>query len=135
MPTDETEAEEEDDLGILCPNCAASNVPAVDFCARCRAPLSTMATIDPLRSTLAEGFVYRQAVEGTSKPIVVVGIWLIFLPGVVVGLIQMTNAPGHGAFDWFRWGLVSALAVAVLYRTTASFVRKRREERDAVTED
>ncbi len=135
MPPAEPE-EEENDLGILCPNCAAANVPEADFCARCRAPLSTMSTIDPLRSTLAEGFVYRQAVEGTSKPIVLVGIWLIFLPGMVVGLLQTINAPERSAFGLGRWAVVSALGVGVLYRTTASFLRKRREEpRETATED
>ena len=140
MPPAESEfpepVEDEDgDLGILCPNCAFSNAPDVDFCARCRAPLSTMATIDPLRSTLAEGFVYRRAVEGTSKPIVLVGIWLIFLPAMGLAVIQTINDGNRTPFQ-IGWAVaVSTLGGAILYRSTASFLRKRREARDTTDED
>ena len=34
-------------VSILCPHCAATNPPAADFCARCGAPLSVIASTDP----------------------------------------------------------------------------------------
>ncbi len=59
-PAEEEPAEpapgHEEEPGLLCANCVASNPPQVDFCRCCGAPLSRMATVDPLKSALSEGF-------------------------------------------------------------------------------
>ncbi len=111
---------------ILCPHCAATNAPAADFCVRCGAPLSVIASTDPLRASLLVGFLYREAVHGRPKRIVVLGVWLIFLPGVA----SLPIAWGNGLTDpnllakQAVWSLLSAV-IPVL--ATLNYVRKRRE--------
>ena len=110
---------------VLCPHCAASNLPAADFCQRCGAPLSVLASTDPLRSTLSEGFLYRAAVHGQPRRIVVVGIWLLFLQGIAT----LPFALGRGETDPHRLlmpAVWSLLSVVVPVLTTLNYVRKRR---------
>ena len=110
---------------ILCPHCAATNPDVSDFCARCSAPLSVIAMTDPLRETLSAGFLYREATQGSPRRIVVVGIWLIFLPGLASlplawagGATDQRNLLTQGA-----WSLASAV-IPVL--TTLNYLRRRR---------
>ena len=126
IPPDDTAGELDAPMSVLCPHCAASNAPLADFCARCGAPLSVIAMTDPLRETLSAGFLYREATRGAPKRIVVIGIWLIFLPG----LAKLPLAWGGGTTDPHElavqglWSLASAI-IPVL--TTMNYVRKRHE--------
>ena len=124
LPPADTEDDPSEPASVLCPHCAATNDPVADFCTRCGAPLSVIASTDPLRSTLSEGFLYREATGGTPKRIVVAGIWLVFLPG----LASLPLAWGNGVTDGRElltqglWSLASAI-IPVL--TTVNYVRKR----------
>ena len=87
--------------------------------------MSVIASTDPLRSTLSEGFLYREATRGTPKRIVVVGIWLLFLPGLaslplawVGGVTNLRELLTQGL-----WSLASAIIPAL---TTINYLRKRR---------
>ena len=125
LPPDDAEDDPAAFGSVLCPHCAASNLPAADFCARCGAPLSVIASTDPLRSTLSEGFLYREATGGTPKRIVLVGIWLLFLPG----LSSLPFAWAGGETDPHRLalpGLWSLLSAVIPVLTTVNYVRKRR---------
>ena len=110
---------------ILCPHCAATNLPRADFCARCGAPLSVIASTDPFRATLSEGFLYRQAVHGRPSRIVVLGVWLIFLPGVA----SLPVAWGNGVADrdaLLRQAVWSLLSAVIPVLATMNYLRKRR---------
>ena len=52
---------------MICPACHTLNVPGVAFCRRCGGPLGFISTIGPLETAYAEGFAYRQAVQGRQK--------------------------------------------------------------------
>ena len=125
LPPEGTEDDLSAPASVLCPHCAASNGPVADFCVKCGAPLSVIAMTDPLRETLSAGFLYREATGGKPKRIVVVGIWLVFLPG----LASLPLAWGGGVNSpqelWTQglWSLASAI-IPVL--TTINYVRKRR---------
>lgn len=131
----DAEGESDAPESVLCPHCAATNLSAADFCHRCGAPLSVIATTDPLRSTISEGFLYREATQGTPKLIVVVGIWLIFLPGIASLPIAWVNgAAGRtGSEEPGIWALTSGFgslaSLVIPLLTTMNFVRKRRELR------
>ena len=125
-PSDDADDDPPEPVSVLCPHCAASNLPAADFCARCGAPLSVIASTDPLRSTLSEGFLYREATRGAPKRIVVVGIWLLFLPT----LASLPFAWADGVTDPRRLateGLWSLLSAVIPVLTTINYVRKRHE--------
>lgn len=63
----------------LCPNCMAPNEPRADLCAKCGAPLTMFAMVDPLLSIRSVGWGYRQATSGRrGSRLIVVGMLLIF---------------------------------------------------------
>jgi ribosomal protein L40E len=117
----------------LCISCMAPNDPTAHFCAECGAPLSSYASTGPFESLFARGVVYRQAAESPRKPIVVLGVWLIFGPVAVAG--GSFIAGGHGD----RWmfavtGVVMlAFSAAIIARTTWNyFALKKHAEKPMV---
>jgi hypothetical protein len=110
---------------VLCPKCLLSNEPWVDFCANCGAPLGMMATIDPLKQTLAEGFAYRQAIDGPPSRIIVLGIWMVFLPGLLTLPITVAQG-GRDAEALAMPALYFLLSAVIIWQVTANFIRKRR---------
>jgi zinc-ribbon domain len=109
----------------LCRSCAAPNEPNADFCAKCGAPLSWYFTIGPFESIFAQGFVYREAAERPRRFIVVAGIWLIFLPQVLVGIGMLVFNPGFG------WNLVATglilISIAIIGRSTWNYISQKRQ--------
>jgi hypothetical protein len=76
----------------------------------------------------AAGFVFRRAVEGRPKLIVVLGIWLYFFPAFLVNL-QLLAAILSGDFGGLRGLVLVWLALAgatvcasMLYRVTRNYV-------------
>src|SRR2546429_2664493 len=79
---------------VVCTTCHTLNVPDVAFCRRCGAPIGFISTIGPLETAYAEGFAYRQAVQGHPKFIVVAG-------GLVVFLSIFSPSIGFGFFFFY----------------------------------
>jgi hypothetical protein len=103
----------------LCKSCAALNEPDVNFCVKCGAPLSSYSTIGPFESIFAQGFVYRVAAENPRRFIVVLGIWLIFLPFVLAGAMIIASGEGLG-WDLMGLGLLF-VPLAIIGRTTWNY--------------
>ena len=82
-PVSEEESQPDE---MLCPSCAESNPPLQDFCKHCGRPLGIIATHGFLESVWAQGWIYGKAAGGTSRPIVLVGIWLILGPAGCIPL-------------------------------------------------
>lgn len=108
----------------------------MDFCGSCGAPLTTFASTLPFERTLAEGYAYRQAVESPRKLIVVLGIWMIFLPLAITGAglladVEWNAFPGSAANALAAGGGIALLAVAgiIMGRTTWAYIRKAGERR------
>jgi hypothetical protein len=115
----------------LCPHCLAEIESIAHFCSGCGGPISSIAMMDPLGSIHARGFAFGKATSGTSRPIVLVGMWLICIPEAVIcfwfGFWNMYSIVWQGLFD-FAGLAESAVAllgggifVAILYRTTRNF--------------
>ena len=119
---------------VVCTTCHTFNVPDVAFCRRCGAPIGFISTIGPLETAYAEGFAYRQAVQGRPKFIVVVGIWLIFFPVLVTMVafslsILKKGLEGTGGLvgiiGFFLFWICVGLAVIsaiMLYRVTKNYL-------------
>jgi len=123
----ETDAEE-----IICPSCLTTNASFASFCDSCGAPIGTTATLDPIQSIDTQGFLFRKALEGRPKPIVLAGLWLMFFPALLASLYAATqvilNRTGLADFIFF-WAFVGVAYVAfvVLYRVTRNYLTARRE--------
>ena len=126
------EASEEKEK-ILCPSCLHPHDEILTFCENCGAPFGSLSTVGPLERIYAEGAAYRQAVSGPRKPIVLVGMWVISLPGALMLPLSIwftfeAIADGRGWGDVGFAGLAGVISSILLYRTTANFIRKGRLE-------
>lgn len=87
--------------------------------------MSSYASTGPFESLFAEGFMYRQAAEAPRRFIVVLGIWLIFLPAGLLGLLFI---PGFRAGDFGAsvvGGTTSALSLLIIAKTTWNYFKNR----------
>lgn len=117
----------------ICPHCMAAIEPYADFCRQCGAPLSVLAAMDPYKRVFAQGWIYRKATSHPTSLIVLVGMWLIFAPGVYASWrmlpwhqpFAMQGAPIMAvlSFGFFFGGV--ALYAAILFRVTAQYLRQR----------
>ena len=71
----------------LCIRCLAPNVPGSDFCRGCGCQLTPFAATAPFVSVFAEGDLYQHAVDRPDRPIVLLGMWVIFGALGLVGLL------------------------------------------------
>lgn len=112
---------------IVCPRCLFSNDPDVPFCKECGAPIGMVSTIDPIQRIHSEGFCYRSAVDGPPSLIVLIGIWLIFLP-VVVGVPILTFGDWNGAPGIFLLPM-GIFGAVIIFRTTKNYFQKSKSSR------
>jgi len=122
---------------MVCPSCHHHNDPSVTFCQSCGAPLGFAATMAPFQQLEAQGFVLRQATGGRPKLIILMGIWILVFP-VWVGfsVILFENIRN---FDWsftskvylLGHAFIWIISVWLLYRATANYVSKRRQQQNS----
>lgn len=129
-----TKALGNDPVVILCPHCLAENEEHAHFCRECFTPLSAHAAIDPVGQIYAQGDTYRKAVANPSRPIILLGMWLIFAPSIFLALLGLI-----AIFEPHRVGNPVALAIlyagfytglalvqgAILYRVTHNFLHRK----------
>ena len=122
----------ETDEKQLCVSCVFPNDPEAHFCAKCGAPLSSYAATGPFERIFAEGHVYRQAAERPRSLIVVVGIWVIFGPLALTGVVLVARA-GSGFALVLVGALLLIFSIAMIAKTTRNYFtgRKSEEKRDA----
>jgi len=113
---------------ILCTSCSAAIDEREAFCPACGAPVGPVAALDPLQAIRAEGFVIQKAAIGKPKPIVLLGVWILFFPCLVVGLMLAAdfalNGQGLGAagFLFFWAGIAIAIfSLVMLFKVTRNY--------------
>ena len=128
----------EDAQNIVCPRCTHLCSEDAHFCPECRAPISSYAATGPFESIFAEGAAYSSAINSPTKPIVVVGVWLIFLPFVCFGAlaaILLVNGFSMGEIhddDLYivNWGLLlGPIGAYAIFRTTRTYLNTRQKQK------
>jgi hypothetical protein len=82
--------------------------------------------LDPIQSINTQGFLFRKALEGPPKPIVLAGLWLMFFPallGSIYAAVRLIlNGSGFADFClfWVCVGFAYA-AFVILYRVTRNY--------------
>jgi hypothetical protein len=118
----------------VCPDCMTENHPLADFCKNCARPLSSLATMDPVKQVYAQGWAYRQAAWGRPNTIVLIGMWLIFGPMLLlpacgfVSVIYDFNGLVTWDFDPLGFTVTAgilAIYAAILYRVTKRYLQHR----------
>src|ERR1700722_13210087 len=90
LKTGKMAIQDESEERVICPNCFTPNSEREHFCRKCGTPLTSAAVPDPLGQIYSEGDTYRKAIASPTKPIVLIGMWLIFGPMALftaIGLI------------------------------------------------
>jgi len=121
---------------LVCPKCSSPISGRENLCGQCNAPLGLLG---PYEQVLAVGAAYRTASDSPQKPIVVLGMWIIFGPplfacsaGILFGIANMPELvkgmrSGSDAVTFlFAAGFViglAAISARILYKTTMNYYR------------
>src|SRR5215510_6429799 len=116
---------------VRCATCQTLNGRFESFCRNCGSPISATATLTPVSIVQTEGLLFRKALDYPPGPIVLIGIWLLFLPMFVFGVYLAISVifTQHGLLGFFSfWMLVgmSYIAFMFLYRFTKKYIVARR---------
>src|SRR5256885_15451031 len=103
-----------DHESIACPTCLTHHSRPKDFCENCGAPLGMMSTLDPINAIRAESFMLDRAVTmQRPKLIILVGIWILFLPALLIAFFiagdQIFAGGAFGSFLFFWIGIALAM--------------------------
>lgn len=111
---------------VVCPNCSDANEAGADFCALCGAPVGRFTTLDPLKSTYAEGWLFRKAASARIRPIVLIGMWaLLGVPVAATALIAIYHPEGALSLRVLSSLGMGLIYILVLVRVTRNFIRNR----------
>lgn len=118
--------------GPVCPRCLDEVFPFVDFCPRCRTPLTSFANTGPLESALSEGWGLGEAIV-TKQPrlVTLVGLLLLLTPTLLGGtafLVSSGRSSGDEGATVGRLVAAGTLGLAgwALVHATRNYVRARR---------
>jgi len=110
----------------LCRTCLTPNEPGATFCKDCGAPMSSYAATGPFEHLLAEGHVYRSAVERPHNKIVLLGVWLLFGGFAATGLVLLVDGlDGGPATERLLGFFLTVVGVVVVWRTTRNYFKGR----------
>jgi len=126
---DFTQIGESQKEGVLCLSCMKANDGAAVFCRYCNAALGLTDNPDLLQRIAHEGAVYSKAVEGKPKPIVLIGVWLLFLPVLIISLLSAVSLAFEGergsiSFVFFWVLIISAFfSLTMIYKVTRNYFK------------
>ena len=115
---------------MICPACQTVNGEFESLCRNCGSPIGLTSPIDPVSTIQAEGFLFRKALDSPPRTIVLIGIWILFLPMFAVGVyaavytIMFSRGLSNFVFFWAFVGL-SYIAFVILYRVTKKYLFAR----------
>ncbi len=111
---------------VACLSCMSPNEPSASFCRSCQAPIGVTSSLDPIKTIHAEAFVLQKAIVKRPKPIVLLGVWVLFLPWLFgagsIAVNEVLNGYGTPSFVFFWVGVALAfVAVKFLYVVTKNY--------------
>ncbi len=121
------------DSSPICPCCLEIvESDEVLFCPKCGAPIDPVASMLPFEQILAEGYVWRRAGDSPRSWVVLVGIWLLMLPGVLLGLVILFgersawtgNLEGAGWSETVFLLIYGAVSALLVVKVTRNFLKR-----------
>jgi hypothetical protein len=111
----------------LCISCLAPNFSDAHFCEKCGAPLDSYAATAPFEQIFAQGHAFRSATTGKPKLVVMIGMWLLFLPSILILFVQFRLYYTE-QFPIFPTILISLpyaiIGSALIFHTTKNYLKK-----------
>lgn len=123
----------ESERTTTCPSCLKPSAETESFCAECGAPLGDFTNLDPLQTIHTQGFLFRKALEGRPKPIVLAGVWILHLPllvaSIAIALYILLNLRRRSEYIFFfALAGLAYYAFVVLYRITRNYIMAESEK-------
>lgn len=105
----------------------AENEEEAAFCRQCGNPIGDTSSLDPLKRIQGQGWIYRRAAASPYRLLIVVGMWLIFLPMAFMAYpFAFARSHDTGDLPGVVFGcLIGMIALAVLWKVTANYIRQR----------
>lgn len=98
------------------------------YCVNCNTPMNLSNSNDPIQRMPAEGYAYRKAAEMKPNTLVLVGVWLLFLPLFgffsfnAVSLILGAAGGGADNFVWFWVSLaIAVFSFVMIYKVSKNY--------------
>jgi hypothetical protein len=115
----------------ICSSCGGFMNPNETFCVRCSASFGMPQSSDPMQNLVSEGLLYGKAIQGKPKLIVVVGVWIIFLPlflmmlTFMIGMLFFSDRGGGTAFlIYILTAVVMFFSAMMLFNVTKNYFKK-----------
>lgn len=112
--------------GPVCPSCFFAVEEDFDYCPNCEAPLSQFSTADPLKTIRSEGEMFRRGVKAPSI-LIVTGMWIIFLPGILVAFMMLAEAGDARIPITVAVGLMFWFYGSILFKVTSRYLEVRKQ--------
>ena len=129
-----TEEERDSFENELCIHRVQPNAPLVKFCRHCRAPLHPLAAINPFERIYATGFIWRTAAQKPHRLIVVIGVYLYFLPTLLCNALMLRELYRGVYFQQINAAMLviitplilpSLLFSLIVVRTTWNYIKQK----------
>jgi len=86
--------------------------------------MGSISTIGPFERLFAEGFAYRRAVQSPRNFVILLGIWLLFLPPLFSFSFMVLPLFSQGESNWSYIGWILYAAFILLFGTILFRVTK-----------
>jgi len=87
--------------------------------------MTSYASTGPFEHLFAEGYVYRQAVGRPRRPIVIIGVWMIFGPMAAIGAFLLATSRQGGISDILLGASILIISILVIWRATRQYLVRR----------
>ena len=135
MERDENNGQPDTTLDVpLCHNCFSPNDPQAHFCHKCNTPLSVLASMDPIARIWSMGDTWRKAASRPYRPIILIGMWLLFGTRLVLILcllpiILIFDPPSLERFIGLGYPIACVILFGViLFKTTRNYLRQKKQQ-------
>ena len=119
---------------VACPGCQALNGRWETVCDECGAPVGNTAVVDQNPTITAQSVLLPKPLTSRLRLIVLIGIWIIFLPAFLsntyAAILWATHHHRRLAEFIFFWGAVGLafLSLVMLYWATKKYVVSRKND-------
>src|SRR5271163_3357783 len=76
----------------ICPHCAGQNTHSATMCRHCMGPLTYKQNSFPAGTFYANAGAFQKAASSTTKPIVLLGMWIILGPATILWIAFAVRA-------------------------------------------
>lgn len=116
-----------DEEKSLCTNCGTPNILREDFCTNCGCPLNSYAQIDPIKRIRTYGFIFRNIVKTSDRPLILIWGWIILAPPAICYYLIIGMGRYANFRELFYASLICIFCSRALFLLTRNYLIQRRQ--------